>query len=448
MFFTENENPNEIINDERLSKKIEKLNQADKVRVMTYPAAEVDVLHSRRRRGNTRTNQYQRLQTEQVVIGSNNDEKKVDIEYFENVGNDVRSMIQPLDIGTPQKEDYTPVEHDSSGSGCPEPIINSDVDAKKVLLDGQDKGSTFSITLNGDLSTILAVLLSVKKKGVAVKNQSLREIISRHPSCSANDLPRCLGLINKRKGKKRKGSKRTKNTVRTRKDNFSPDSDSLNNGGSSETNELPKLPSSNAEVHRTPPEEEPKCVTIETEKILGYLSKMVGIDMDLGTEQLLPDISSDTAMIWEELCSGITTECIDCTDNNAGTEDTPSGRSLNGKRRTKNSRPSKASNPRVKNTKDKIQKSGASVSIGRKKGGQSTRKGVKKGSRKSKKHNVILDSTEVVETSQNKRFTFQTIDINNDILMNKESYEAVNIYDIINGYLRNEDILDINCNNI
>ena len=451
MFFTENENPKEILNDENLSKKINKLSRPDEVKLMTYPAAEVDVLHSRRRKGNKQKTEHQRSEKDPVVNDrcsvhdeNDDDQKTVNIEYFKSVGNDVRDIIQPIDTATSEQEESSSPKNDSTRKECYD--LSLETNAENDLLDSKEKESTFSVTLNGDLNTILAVLMSVKKNGIVLKDPSLREIISRHPSCSANELIRSLSFIsnsNTNKG----GSECNTEQEGNSKGSSSPNGSSFSDEGFSETNRFPDLSGLIAEDFMMPLDEVSgtKGLTMETDKILGYLSKMVGIDVELNPVSFPSDVGKDTSMIWGESCSENNTDYINYNETNIIIDNTQF--SVHENCGTRKLRSSKVPRSRGKGA-DSGAKSKAAAPGRRKRGALGPNRGARKNSRKNKEQNVILESTEVVETSQNKPFVLQTIDIENDILINNDNHETISIYDIINGCLRNDDMQDVNCNNI
>jgi len=442
MFFTENGSPREAANDENLSKEMNKARKGNEAKVLAYPPAEADVLHSRRRRGNKRKKEGRNLDEEHVVTNNYEDDSKLNTEYLKNVGKDVRSIIQPIDSEASQEEDSTAAAQGSSKKECFEVSFKRTDDFEAILPDGQERDSTFSVTLNGDLGTILALFTIIKKSGIIMKDEKWREIISRNPNCHTEELLRSLSLL----GNTRYCRKGTSNNSTLEVDSSERSTDNNTVGGDeglSEVDSLPDLSWKFVEDFMMPLNEIPgtDCPSMDIDKILGYLSKVVGFDAFIGPEYSA-DSSGDAC---KEVCGeNVADNTIDCTDNPmfVNASFCPL---INENLSTREVSPPNISLPQDKGIRQQEKKSRISRT---KKVAKRPQRAPGKRSRNSKKQTANLKSTKVAQSSLPESSVFQTIEMDSEIFTSNEQNEAVNIYDLFNGCFRNEGIQDINGNNI
>ena len=439
MFFTENGSPREAANDENMSKEINKVRKGNEATVLAYPPAESDVLHSRRRRGNKRK-EGQKLDEEPVLTKKYEDDSKLNTEYLKCVGKDIRSIIQPIDSEASQEKDSSAAAQGSSKKECCEVSFKRTDDVDASLPDGQERDSTFSVTLNGDLGTILALFMIIKKSGIKMKDQKWREIISRNPSCRTEELLKSLSIL----GDTRSCRKGTSNNSKLEVDASEKSAESnsaANDARLSEVNSLPDSSCKSVEDFMMPLDEiqGTDCPSMEIDKILGYLSKVVGFDAFIGPEQSA-NSSRDNLDAWKESCGEYFADnAIDCTDNSMF-ENALSCPLMN----ENLSQPS-ISLQQSKGTRQHGKKSRLSR---KKKVAKKPKKAPRKQGRNSKKQSANLKSIELTGSSQTDYSVFQTIELDSDILTCNKQNEAVNIYDLFNGCFRNHGIQDINGNNI
>lgn len=273
MFFTDKENPCELPNDRSTPKKTKKLQESGEAKLFRFPAAVVEVLNSRRRAKNSLT-KNKKPPPQWPDIGFPDSE--ADITYFDRVGQFVKNVVQPIEDGADQSKGKV----DAAGTSSSEVPIN-----KSSSNDVQTGDSTYSVTLNGDLGTILTVLMSVKKSGIVLEDPSLREIISSNPGCSANEL---MNNISQKDNNNITFETTCDNILSEEREiiNSTTDSSSLSDEGFSETAALTDLSGSFVEEWITPANgvSNAKGFTLETDKILEFLSKMVNGASAVGQE--------------------------------------------------------------------------------------------------------------------------------------------------------------------
>ena len=406
MFFTDKENPSdEVLSDLKGTKRKRTLHQPGQAKVLTYPEAKEEVLNSRRR-AKKQARESKNRRTNISKMGDDEVEKEIDVEYFKNIGRDVQNIIKSIDFGCRGPKDSL----ENSETGKFELSFKNAENPNESCAYGQGEGSTYSVTLNGDLSTILAVFMALKKSGITLEDRSLREIISRNTSCSANDIFKGLSLIgNTANRSKGDGGNGGRNDEESSEESCS----SVKDEGFSETidNVLPDFPASFPGDFMIPLNEtlQEKGIQIEAGKILEFLSKIVDSDVEFNSEpqenlgQESNSMNKNSTFVWEEGSS------LGCTKNQMNKESPFSDASEGG---SVSHRLQSSSNEPLDQGKNHLDAD------------QTTNRGMS---------NVTDngDSTEGIESAHSKQ-------------CEETSVEAVNIYDIINGFLRNDDIEDVN----
>ena len=185
LFFMEKDNCKETSNDSAIDRKIKMLKQPDLAKILTFPPAEEQVLNARRR-AKSNARKLDAFQYSNSAKCEDAESKDLTIDYLENAGNDVKNIMQS--IGLADEKVSSGNADDRRGNFERRPNggnLKSQLNKKHVKFGTQpmlvSDASTYSVTLNGDLGTILQIILSLKKSGIVPEDPSFQNIIRKHP---------------------------------------------------------------------------------------------------------------------------------------------------------------------------------------------------------------------------------------------------------------------------
>ncbi|XP_065060673.1 lisH domain-containing protein ARMC9-like isoform X2 [Rhopilema esculentum] len=243
LFFMEKDNCKETSNDSAIDRKIKMLKQPDLAKILTFPPAEEQVLNARRR-AKSNAKKLDAFQYSNSGKFEDAESKVLTMDYLENAGNDVKNIMQA--IGSADEKVSIGNADDHRGNFERRPNggnLKSQLNKKHVKFGTQpmlaSEASTYSVTLNGDLGTILQIILSLKKSGIVPEDPSFQNIIRKHPDGILQQLNL---LVKNNNCQEAFCSKMDQITESTEVENLS---DNLSDDGFSETVELASFDAGN-----------------------------------------------------------------------------------------------------------------------------------------------------------------------------------------------------------
>ena len=441
MFFTDKENPAELPDDQNVTKKIEKLRQSGRAKLLTYPAAKVDVLNSRRRA-------KQRRKGDEKLVGdalsTYKDEAEIDVNYFKNIGEEVKKIIQPMDDSSDDFKNLASSKDSleiSSNISTFESTrkrsfnlsLRNDKTPDELSSNAGERAFNYAVTLNGDLHSILAVLTTVKESGIVLQDPSLHEIIFQSSNFSSNEAVKSLSITPDCVGVSKYGTHDGTTIDGVQVDNPGIGGKLLSDEGFSETTDSADVSASLTHDLGIPQDASPsKGLTIETDKILEFLSKMVDCDITandgavsaIGIQEESTGKDRNGLIASDQNCSRISTEC-GRIDEEALPGDVRTSGNLQRQLRSSRSQSHKGRYGQI------------AVSTKRKSSVVSPKRVLRKRNKKFAERNMTTKPSEAIETCARDGMGAKEME-SDDHESRICSGQTINIYDIINDVVRNQ----------